>query len=379
MGKMYSAAEKNDIVELFKKGKSWKEIQTHCEKSYGNYRKFGALHGVVKAAKLPPVQIKQEIRDGVKVFIDQDGHIITGVKQTELTEPDIVKVKKHYTLPEIKSTDLDGFIPKIENFTDYLERKTLIEPSLSILNLPLKDRKPIFFLGDTATGKTSLPEYIAAKYKYPFLLISADSSLNFNDLLFKVKFENATATYEPGLFIKFFESPSIIVIDELPSATPDIFFKLHELLQQKQVFVKEIGKVYSQHSNCYIFASGNFKNSLYIGNNKLNEALISRFNVKVVEDFTDEELNKILKTEEKMKVMLIQFYREIKDLIKKQNKKFIISLRNIQSFIHLYNQGMNINDAFEWAVLDSILVNNTIEDRKTVFNIAITHIPGLGR
>ena len=357
MGKWYSDAEKTDIIDLFKKGKTFKEIQQHCWALHGTARKFGAIHGVIKAASLPPIQ------ESVK---------------TDIPEATPHQYKKTLTLPEIEANaDLDGFVPNIENFVDYLERKTLIDPSLSIMNLPIKDRKPIFFLGDTSTGKTSFPEYLAAKYKYPFLLVSADSQLNFNDLLFKVKFENATATYEPGLFIKFFESQSIIIIDELPGASADMFFKFHELLQQKQVFVKEIGKVYKQHHKCFIFASGNFKNSLYIGNNKLNEALVSRFNVKVVEDFTDEELNKILKTDAKMKTRLIQFYREIKDLIKKQNKKFIISLRNLQSFTHLYNEGMDVNDAFEWSILDSILVNNTIEDRKTVFNVAVAHIPGI--
>jgi len=367
MGKMYSENEKKDIVEMFQKGIYSSKIVAHCKQVYGTDRKVSALMGVVKAANLPPI----------KEWVKGNAHIITGDTPTGVL-PELKTAVKALTLPPIEPSEIDGFIPKIESFTDYLERKTLIDPSLSIMNLPLKDRKPIFFLGDTSTGKTSLPEYLAAKYKYPFLLISADSSLNFNDLLFKVKFENATATYEPGLFVKFFESPSIIVIDELPSATPDIFFKLHELLQQKQVFVKEIGKVYTQHPKCFIFASGNFKNSLYIGNNKLNEALVSRFNVKVVEDFTDEELHKILKTDAKMKTRLIQFYREIKDLIKKQNKKFIVSLRNLQSFTHLYNGGMNITEAFEWTILDSILVNNTVEDRKTVFNLAITHIPGLG-
>jgi len=367
MGKMYSESEKNAIVDLFKKGCSSKQIIEHCKTVYGTDRKVSALMGVVKAAKLSPVKI---------------GGFWANTKtlpeELPISESPVKAVIKGLTKVEVDK-EFANFIPKMENFTHYLERKTLIEPALSIMNLPLVHRKPIFFLGDTSTGKTSLPEYLAAKYGYPFLLISADSSLNFNDLLYKVKFENATATYEPGMFINFFEKPSIIVIDELPSATPDIFFKLHELTQQKQIFVKEIGKVFNQHPQCYIFASGNFKNALYIGNNKLNEALISRFNVKVVEDFTHEELDKILKTDPKMKAKLIQFYKDIKDLIKKQNKKFIISLRNIQSFIHLYNQGMNINDAFEWTILDSILVNNTMEDRKTVYNLAITIIPGLGK
>jgi hypothetical protein len=357
-GKAYSVAEKNCVTDLYTKGISLKDISKHCFEVFGNHRNEISLLRIIKMAGI-------------------------SIKNTPIIKdvPTESKVEIHHKtiLPTPELTELSSFTPKLENFTDYLERKTLIEPSLSIMNLPLKDRKPIFFLGDTSTGKTSLPEYLAAKYKYPFLLISADSSLNFNDLLFKVKFENATATYEPGLFVKFFESESIIVIDELPSATPDIFFKFHELLQQKQVFVKEIGKVYKQHPRCFIFASGNFKNALYIGNNKLNEALVSRFHVKVVEDFTEEELAKILKTDEKMKTRLIQFYKDIKDLIKKQNKKFIISLRNLQSFTHLYNQGMNINDAFEWSILDSILVNNTIEDRKSVFNLAVTIIPGLGK
>ena len=98
MGKMYSDNEKNDIVEMFKKGQSSKQIQEHCRKVYGTERKLSALMGVVKAAKLPPI----------KEFVKSNAHIITGEPL-----PELKTARKTLTLPVIESGELDGFVPKI--------------------------------------------------------------------------------------------------------------------------------------------------------------------------------------------------------------------------------------------------------------------------
>jgi len=279
--------------------------------------------------------------------------------------------------PASDDSSLGDFIPKnIE--TNYLERKDVLGQVESIMKLPVEKRKPIFVVGDTGTGKTAMGRYLAYKHKLPMLLVQIDASLNFNDLLYKVNFVNATATYEPGLFVKFLQEPSLIILDELPSATPEIFFKLHELLQEKRIFIKELGKVIEQHPQCYIYATGNFRNSLYIGNNKMNEALIKRFMTKVLDDFSDNELDQIIQMDNKsLKRKLLQFYKETKDICKKQNKKFLITIRDLQSITHLLNERFSLSQALHWGFLDSIMVNNNAEDKKAMLLLAFGIFPEL--
>jgi hypothetical protein len=277
------------------------------------------------------------------------------------------------TFPPITDDLLNSFIPK-EMEHGYIERPEMLNQVEAIMKLPLAERKSIFLLGDTAVGKTTTPKFMAFKHKLPILLVQVDRSLNFNDLLYKIDFVNATATYTEGLFTRFLQQPCIIVLDELPSAEPEIFFKLHELLQEKRVFIKELGKVYQQHPNCYIFATGNFKNSMYVGNNKMNEALISRFMVKVMDDFTDYELDKIIELDDtKLKRQLIQFYRGVQNIIKQQNRKYVISIRNLNSIVHLYKtDNLSFSDALKWGFCDSIMVNNNSEDKVAVWDFAIS-------
>lgn len=274
-----------------------------------------------------------------------------------------------------KVEDLNGFMVK-EIEKNYLKRP-IEEQIMKILDMPKAVRKPMFLLGESAVGKTLMVRNIAKSMNLPFLLIEVDVSLNFNDLLYKVRFENATAHYEPGLLIKFLQQPSVVVFDELPAANPEIFFKLHELLQERRIYVKELDKVFEVHENCYIFAAGNFKNSMYIGNNRMNAALISRFIVKTIDDFSEVELENIIDLkDEKIKKALVNFYFRVKEIIKRQQKKYQITIRNLHSIVELLNINFSMNDAIQFGFLDSILVNNTEDELYAVKDLAMTVLPG---
>ena len=274
-----------------------------------------------------------------------------------------------------KIEDLNGFKLKKQD-KNYVKRP-VEDQVIKIMEMPLENRKPIFLLGESAVGKTAMVRNIALNKDLPFLLIEVDVSLNFNDLLYKVRFENATAHYEEGLLIKFLQQPCVIMFDELPAANAEIFFKLHELLQERRIYVKELGKIFEVHENCYIFAAGNFKNAMYIGNNRMNAALISRFMVRVIEDFSKSEIEMIIDYDDKaVKSSLVDFYFRVKEIIKKQQKRYQITIRNLQSITELLNIKFSMNDAIQFGLLDSIMVNNTEDELLAVKDLAMATLPG---
>ena len=271
--------------------------------------------------------------------------------------------------------DLTEFIP-MEKDLNYLPRSVDAD-LVEISKMPLAKRRPVYLLSEAATGKTSTVRNFAFEKKLPFLLIEVDASMNFNDLLYKVKLQNATATYEPGLLIKMIQQPSVILFDELASASAELFFKLHELLQERSIFVKELDKVFRMHEECYIFAASNFRNSLYIGNNKLNSALISRFMVKVTPDFSRAELEKIISYPDKsVKTNILDFYDKVKENIQKQSKKYVITIRHLQNIFNMLEAKFTVAQAMHYGFIDSIAVNNELGEMKAIRDLAVACIKG---
>jgi MoxR-like ATPase len=267
--------------------------------------------------------------------------------------------------------DLKSYVPKGTN-DSYIKRPVEEQVATVLKNTT----KPVFLLGDAGVGKTAMAKNVAASMGLPFLLIQVDASLNFNELLYRVRFENATAHYEPGLLLRFIQQPSVVLFDELPSASAEIFFKLHELLQERRIYVKELDAVFEVHPECKIMAAGNFKSSIYVGNNKLNAALVSRFIVKILEDFTVEEISKTFDIPDaNLKKHLVDFYMTVKSVVKQQNKRFIFTIRHLQSIAQLLNCGFNVHEAMAFGFLDSIAVNNGLEEKSAIYDLAVTKIP----
>jgi hypothetical protein len=78
-----------------------------------------------------------------------------------------------------------------------------------------------------------------------------------------------------------------------------------------------------------------------------------------------------------LKRKLLQFYKETKDICKKQNKKFLITIRDLQSITHLLNERFSLSQALHWGFLDSIMVNNNAEDKKAMLLLAFGIFPEL--
>ncbi len=161
--------------------------------------------------------------------------------------------------------------------------------------------EPILLVGEHGTGKTLLAEKLALALRIDisdsnkeFIAYDASKAL-FEDV---VGFPNPESLKEGKL--KYIESPltiwnkKFILIDEISRANPQMQNKWLEVIRSRRIMGNNIPDIR------FIFAAMNPLG--YLGVNPLDEALADRFFliVNIPEDFKDNDLRKIINSEDKV-------------------------------------------------------------------------------
>ena len=247
-----------------------------------------------------------------------------------------------------------AFIPKLEQgeLQGYKPRKGLLE---TVQKLWKATAQTVLLWGEAGVGKTSIVKYLAALLKKPFLEVSCDSALTFGELFGQVNITDGTSHFVEGVFLKLLGVPSVILIDEVTALDPAKSFKLHQLLNSREVFVKEAdrgrGKVYRAHPECIIVLAGNPPGVRYGGVVKPNVALINRcINVEVSE-LSEAELRGII-PEHAEKENVLRYYGEARTLIAKQSYRTTFSVRNGKRLVSLLENGFKLGEALALAFLN---------------------------
>jgi hypothetical protein len=249
--------------------------------------------------------------------------------------------------------DPAAFVPKLNagELVGYKPRKHLLDTVKTLWT----DRAPVLLWGEAGVGKTSIVKYLAATLGLPFLEVSCDSALTFGELFGQVNITDGTSHFVEGVFLKLLAVPSVILIDEVTALDPAKSFKLHQLLNSREVFVKEAdrgrGKVYRAHPDCFIILAGNPPGARYGGVVKPNVALINRcVNVEVPE-LSVAEIGAII-PEHAEKAAILRYYGEARTLIAKQGYRTTFSVRNGKRLIGLLGLGFNLREALALAFLN---------------------------
>jgi len=209
----------------------------------------------------------------------------------------------------------------------------------------LNSNLSVYLVGVAGTGKTSFAYWYAKKYNRPLLVINCDMG-GLRDLLgvwtivTEKKAEGETGEllkFNFGLLAQFLVIPSVILFDEVNSLEPEELFFLHELLNNRRVFIKDAPNFppINAHPETKLILASN--PPTYLGTKPLNIALLSRVVVFEVEPFTKEEIKRIIPEADED---ILECYAKVNEYIIDNNIETVFSIREIKQYIQLYKEYM---------------------------------------
>jgi nitric oxide reductase NorQ protein len=267
------------------------------------------------------------------------------------------------------------FIPaKIEGYISRKVDKDLsfwcnIDPTTGI------QRKVVSLIGESGSGKNSATIQYAAGIGLPLLIVPCDDSQVLKELLGFWKASAGSTIWCEGLLTQFLRHPSVVLFDEVNCLPSGRLFMLHELFQNRKLFIKEAPAEYSMvhvHPEVRLLSAMNPPEAKYSGTNRLNTALANRSVFVEIKPFKNDEILTVKTGDVNMDAKIIQFYKETTSVIKTQKLRISISKRKIDTIASAIAGGLDVGSAVSQGFVNSALATASIQERDALLNLAIT-------
>ena len=145
--------------------------------------------------------------------------------------------------------------------------------------------------GHAGTGKTSSPMYDSYLNNQGCVVVSHSIGIELSHLVGKQAIVNGEVTFQYGVLVQAMIKGDKFVADEIDFALPKILQRYQDVLQNRLItLVENNGEVIHAHPNFQFVAT---YNNGYRHSNKLNEALLDRFGLKLYYNY-DHEIEKQL-------------------------------------------------------------------------------------
>ena len=220
----------------------------------------------------------------------------------------------------------------------------------------------MLFEGESGTGKSTAARVIASRCGIPFVAINCSTNIEESDIFGtmipnpeKASADDPEFIWKDGPLTKAIRNGYIGIVEELGFGRPGVLGKLNSLLDEARQIDLPNGEVLKAHPNFRLIATTNIG---YEGTNRLNKALVNRF--EICHKFTDldekeakaviiartgyTDINKINK--------VFDIYRAIKKYSTEQNLSLVVSIRQL---LNVFTQGKfykNVKDAINNLILN---------------------------
>jgi MoxR-like ATPase len=327
-------------------------------KEFGEAKLLEALDKTVKQT----ISLKEFLHPFTITRILDGTYLFTNQVQTELLDKDSTEEKEMTTsnnnsvgqafglleqalasvmttqhLPKFEKLVVEGSIEKVKQFikdtygvTEKViqykipERGQILEVVHErfeeILQYVMLD-EPVMLMGSAGTGKNVLVQQISKTLNLPFYFSNAVTQE------YKITgFIDANGTFHETEFYKAFKNGGIFMLDEIDASIPEVLVILNAAIANRY-FDFPNGRI-DAHKEFRVIAAGNTygtgANYQFVGRNQLDAASLDRFAIV--------EINYSPLIEEAMtnKKDLIEFIRDFRRVVEKNNIKHIVSYRSIK-------------------------------------------------
>lgn len=213
----------------------------------------------------------------------------------------------------------------------YIPRKIGNKKDTEILKTAFKNSMNVLLVGETGTGKTHAVYNVANSIDKNVIRVNFDKSATPEDLIGEYQ-PNGIAgkfVWNNGVLINAMEEGKIFVADEINAGTPEVMFYLNSILDEdKSITLKQHnGEIIKAHKDFCFVATMNPET--YTGVNKMNTALLDRFDVVLFYDY-DEKIEKTLGIASD----LIKFAKKIRKSYSMGQVSMPISTRGLLQYVN---------------------------------------------
>ncbi len=185
------------------------------------------------------------------------------------------------TIEVREDTTANAFVPKA---IPYVFRKDLMSIFLGWM-MKAAGNDPLFIFGPTGSGKTSLPEQIAARIKMPFYVAGCHEGMEPPDLFGSWMVENGTMKWQDGPLLAGLRDPAgaWVLLNEGDTLRPACAIAIHRILEGRPITIPQTGEIFDPLKyGARIILDGNTagfgdESGQYGGTNHQNKAFMGRF------------------------------------------------------------------------------------------------------
>jgi len=121
-----------------------------------------------------------------------------------------------------------------------------------------KNKIPFLLKGPTGTGKSRFIEYMAHKLDKKLITISCHEETSSTDLIGRYIIKGAETIWMDGPLTVAIKEGSIIYLDEIAEARPDVIVAIHSLTDhRRELFIDKLGVTVKAHEDFMLVASFN--------------------------------------------------------------------------------------------------------------------------
>ena len=273
--------------------------------------------------------------------------------ETKIKKADFYKVSNRVWLEKNKKKVNSNFIPKHVPFQE--NKKATEQVAISI-----SKNMPVLLIGETGTGKTSLVRHLAYETGNAFMRVNHNGGTTVEDIIGRwLLNENGQTVWVDGVLIEAMKNGYWYLADEINSASAEINFVYHSLLDDdgRVVLAEKGNEVVIPHENFRFFGAMN-PPAEYAGTKELNKALMSRFMVMKVDFPSPATETKILVErtgiEKEVAEKLVAFAGDIRVLHIKEQVRFVLSTRDLLMWATMFKVYGKYLTSAEMTVLNKI-------------------------